>query len=71
MKLIHVNQYGALYATQDVISLNDICIRSSYQINELPKPSFMRQTLEELSIGTFKNLVKVRPVIDNQKLGLC
>ncbi|XP_056007020.1 5'-AMP-activated protein kinase subunit gamma-2-like isoform X4 [Ostrea edulis] len=30
-------------------------------INELPKPSFMRQTLEELSIGTFKNLVKATP----------
>ncbi|XP_061179905.1 5'-AMP-activated protein kinase subunit gamma-2-like isoform X2 [Saccostrea echinata] len=30
-------------------------------INELPKPSYMRQSLEELSIGTYENLVKATP----------
>ena len=33
----------------------------SLQINELPKPGYMRQSLEELSIGTYENLVKVMP----------
>lgn len=26
----------------------------------MPKPSFLRQTLEELNIGTFKNIAVVR-----------
>lgn len=30
-------------------------------INELPKPGYMRQSLEELSIGTYENLVKATP----------
>ena len=36
-------------------------------INELPKPSFMQQTLEELSIGTFENVITAKtstPVIE-------
>uniref|UniRef100_A0AAX7T615 5'-AMP-activated protein kinase subunit gamma-1 n=1 Tax=Astatotilapia calliptera TaxID=8154 RepID=A0AAX7T615_ASTCA len=31
-----------------------------FQIAEMPKPSFLRQTLEELNIGTFKNIAVVR-----------
>lgn len=30
------------------------------QISEMPKPSFLNQTLEELSIGTFRNIAVVR-----------
>uniref|UniRef100_A0A669EFM2 5'-AMP-activated protein kinase subunit gamma-1 n=1 Tax=Oreochromis niloticus TaxID=8128 RepID=A0A669EFM2_ORENI len=29
-------------------------------VTEMPKPSFLRQTLEELNIGTFKNIAVVR-----------
>jgi hypothetical protein len=45
------------------ISFLTNCRRHFYnffiQINELPKPSFMQQTLEELSIGTFENVITV------------
>lgn len=34
------------------------CNRS--QISEMPKPSFLNQTLEELNIGTFRNIAVVR-----------
>uniref|UniRef100_A0A669BV72 5'-AMP-activated protein kinase subunit gamma-1 n=1 Tax=Oreochromis niloticus TaxID=8128 RepID=A0A669BV72_ORENI len=39
-------------------------------VTEMPKPSFLRQTLEELNIGTFKNIavqrVSALPVVDDK-----
>lgn len=36
------------------------CIVFIFQISEMPKPAFLSQTLEELNIGTFKNIAVVR-----------
>lgn len=32
-----------------------------FQINDLPKPSYMHKTLEELRIGTFANIETASP----------
>lgn len=34
--------------------------RPRFQIAEMPKPSFLKQTIEELKIGTFQNIAVVR-----------
>ena len=46
----------------DCPTLLIICSHSCcrFQISEMPKPSFLSQTLEDLNIGTFQNIAVVR-----------
>ena len=39
-----------------------VCLRVCVcQVCEMPKPAFMKKTLEELSIGTYSNIAFIHP----------
>lgn len=44
------------YSKTDTVAC--ICVS---QVCEMPKPAFMKQTLEELSIGTYSNIAFIHP----------